>query len=127
VVLEADRGVLVVRPAAAVNPEEVAALRRHKAEVLRFLTRAPSQQVRLDRAPGRKVLGAEADEPNAVASLRSDVLAAVRDLDQEIRTGRVARTLRLVRGRPLADWLSLDEMARLLRAWCDERATSYED
>jgi hypothetical protein len=55
-------------------------------------------------------------DPKAVTAVHEEIVTAVRELEQEIGSGRVSRTPRLVRGKPLADWLSLDDVARLLRA-----------
>jgi hypothetical protein len=52
---------------------------------------------------------------NALTDLHGEVWAAVCALEWEIGTGLVSRKPRLVGGRPLADWLTLDDVARLLR------------
>jgi hypothetical protein len=54
-------------------------------------------------------------DPKAVTDLHAEVWAAVCALEWEISSGRVSRKPRLVGGRPLADWLTLDDVARLLR------------
>ena len=54
-------------------------------------------------------------DPADVTRLHHDVWAAVRMLECEITSGSLNREPRLVRGKPLADWLSLDDVARLLR------------
>jgi hypothetical protein len=59
-------------------------------------------------------------DSHAVACLRFDVLAAVRELAAGIAAG-VLPPRRLVAGRPLADWLSLDDVAALFRAWGERR------
>lgn len=61
------------------------------------------------------VLGPKPD-PHLVACIRFDVWAAVIALEAEMRTGTIAPGIRLVHGRPLADWLDLDTLARLLRS-----------
>jgi hypothetical protein len=53
--------------------------------------------------------------PKAITDLHAEVWAAVGALEWEIGTGLVSRKPRLVGGRPLADWLTLDDVARLLR------------
>jgi hypothetical protein len=112
VTLRADGDRLKVRPASAVTPDEVEALKRHKAEVLALL--APAQDIALDPKTLAQVLGPDANDDHAVACLRCDVLAAVREVKAGIRSG-VLPSRRLVHGHPLADWLNLDDVARLLR------------
>lgn len=63
----------------------------------------------------REVLGPRPD-PVSLACLEFDVAAAVAQLEGEIRDGVIGQTPLLVRGRPLADWLDLADVARLLRA-----------
>jgi hypothetical protein len=99
------------RPASAVPPDLVERLRHHKAEVLRLLS---SAAITLDLKTVAEVLGSAATDPHAVACLRFDVIAAVRELEAGIRAGVLPPRL-LVRGLPLCDWLSLDDVARLLR------------
>jgi hypothetical protein len=111
VTLRVDGGRLKVRPASAVTPDEVEALKRHKAEVLALL--APAQDITLDPKTVAQVPGPDADD-HAVACLRFDVQAAVREVDAGIRSG-VLPPRRLVHGRPLADFLDLNDVARLLR------------
>jgi len=88
-------------------------LRAAKPAVIQALT-APPTTPRLDTETVREVLGPDAADPHAVACLRFDVLAAVRQLEAGIASG-VLPPRRLVHGRPLADWLSLDDVVRLLR------------
>ena len=71
--------------------------------------------ITLNRTTTRQVLGSASTDPHAVACIRFDVVAAVREIEAGIRVG-VLPPRRLVRGRPLADWLSLDDVAWLLRA-----------
>jgi hypothetical protein len=113
VTLEPRGDKLRVVPASAVTPEEVDALRRHKAEVLALLMPEPP----LDPQTVREVLGRDADDPHAVACLRFDVLATVRRLEQEIASGRITPRVRLIRGQPLALWLGMEQLARLMGAW----------
>lgn len=116
VTLEVHGDRLKVRPATAVTPDEVEKLRQHKTEVLRLLAPAPAATpVSLDRVTIREVLGPDTDDPHAVACVRFEVVATVRELKAGIRAG-VFPPRRLVHGRPLCDWLSLDDVARLLRA-----------
>jgi hypothetical protein len=116
VTLEPDGPTLVVRSATAVPPDEVEALRRHKAEVLALLRAAWPPWVDLNPHAVREALGARPSK-DTVASLRRDVLAAVRQLEAEITSGIVGPRQLLVRGRPLGDWLDLAAVARLLREW----------
>ena len=101
------------RPASALTPDDLEALRQQKAEVLSLLSPKMSP-LTLDPTTVREVLGDHPNEHN-VAILRLDVLAVVRQLEAEIATGSIRPGVRLVRGRPLADWLNLDVIARLLR------------
>jgi hypothetical protein len=64
----------------------------------------------------RHVLGDNPD-PQARARIAWDVTNAVRELEREIRSGSIALDVRFIGGRPLGDWLPLDEVARLLRLW----------
>lgn len=68
----------------------------------------------IDPVTAREVLGPDPDLHD-LAILRFDVLAAVVALEREIQAGAVEPRLRLVRGRPLADWLSLEKVAYILR------------
>jgi hypothetical protein len=101
------------RPISALTPEDLEALRQHKAEVLALLTRPPAFM--LDTATVREVLGRK---PNThdLAILKLDVLAAVARLEAEIRMGTIGSQPLLVRGIPLGLWVDLAEVARLLRA-----------
>jgi hypothetical protein len=104
------------RPAAALTTDDLEALRQHKAEVLELLSAPPLLRILspLDPVTVREVLGAHADQHD-LGILRLDVLASIRKLEAEIATGSITPRVRLVRGRPLADWLSLDDIARLMR------------
>ncbi len=53
-------------------------------------------------------------DPKMVTDVHEQVVAVVRDLEWQIASGKVDPRVRLVCGRPLADWLSLDDVARLL-------------
>src|SRR6266545_4974089 len=72
------------RPASAVPPDLVERLRHHKAEVLRLLTPAT---ITLDPKTLAEVLGSAATDPHAVACIRFEVMAAVRELEAGIRAG----------------------------------------
>jgi len=113
VVLEPDGGILVVRPAGAVQPQEVAALRRHKAEVLAMLRGRWWPSIALNLVTVGEVLGPTPDE-HALACLHLDVLGAVRQLEREVAADSIRPTPLLVRGRPLGDLLDLGDVARLL-------------
>jgi hypothetical protein len=54
-------------------------------------------------------------DPADVTRLHHEVWANVNEIDWEIASGTLKRTPRLVQGRPLADLLDLDTLARLLR------------
>jgi hypothetical protein len=71
-------------------------------------------------ALARALLGGDLD-PKALTELQQDVVDGVRALESEVGSGRVMPTRRVIRGRPLAEWLSLDDVACVLRAW---RATT---
>lgn len=88
---------LGVEPAATPEPAEVA-------RVLGLL----------DPVTLRDALGSDPD-PVALAALEAEVLAAVASVESEILTGALGSGVALVRGRPLADWLPLEDLARMLR------------
>jgi TubC N-terminal docking domain len=111
VTLEPRGDKLRVVPASAVTPEEVDALRQHKAEVLALL--APARSLAVDPETVREVLGPHPDLHD-LAILELDVLTVVRRLEQEIATGTITSGLRLIRGRPLGDWLGMTQLARLM-------------
>jgi hypothetical protein len=112
VALEPDGQTLVVRPAHALQPNEVEALRRHKAEVLAFLARPP---LALDETTLRDVLGPH-HGGRAVAEIRNELTAALDEIERGMVTGDLPPR-RVVRGRPLVDWLTIDGVAALLSAW----------
>jgi hypothetical protein len=111
------------RPADALTPAELATLRELKREVLTLLTAPPPFLPLLDPDAVRDMLG-ERPSPHAVAMLAWDVKDALDGLEAEIASGHVAPGIRLVHGRPLADWLDLGDVARLLRAWRDRRGVA---
>lgn len=53
--------------------------------------------------------------PSEVVAVHLEVVAALAQLEAEIQTGSIGKSTPLVRGLPLAEWLSMDELARLLR------------
>jgi predicted Zn-dependent protease len=108
------------RPAAALSPEELAALIENKPEILRLLAPEPAPSLALDPVTVHEVLGANRDEHD-LGILRLEILAAVRQLEIEIATGVIDKRVRMVRGRPLADWLTIDDIAMLLRSVRDRR------
>jgi hypothetical protein len=117
VVVRAVGDRLRLRPASAVSADEVEALKRHKPEILRLLTPAAATVSvpilpSLDADIVRDVLGPDPD-PHTVACIAWEVLDAVREIKEGIRTGQLPRR-RLIEGRPIADWLPLDDLARLL-------------
>lgn len=122
VTLEPRGDKLAVRPVSRLTPDELESLRRHKAEVFSLLRAGSAASRRpwvdFDPVTVREALGAQPD-PHDLACIRFDVLSAVVALEREIQTGVIAPGSRLVHGRPLGDWLGLDEVARLLRAWRD--------
>jgi TubC N-terminal docking domain len=109
-------------PAEAVTPDDLVRLRAHKLELLQLLRIAESVPplLVLDTTTMREVLG-PTPAPEVVAAVRREVIAAIAIVQAGIATGALPPR-QLVRGHPLADWLSLDEIARLLRLW-----RSYEN
>jgi hypothetical protein len=118
VTVRAVGGRLRLRPASAVSADEVAALKRHKPELLRLLAPvdvgdpAPALPT-LDPDTVHEVLGRDPD-PHVLAAVAWDVLEVVRVIQGGIRSGQLPPR-RLIEGRPLADWLPLDALAALLR------------
>jgi len=114
VTLEVRGDNLHVRPTRLVKPEELQALRARKAEILSFL-RSPSRTwVNLDPTAVHEALGAEPNESD-LAIVRFDVLAAISRLEIQIATSVLGAAPIQVRGRPLGDWLDLNEVADILR------------
>jgi hypothetical protein len=127
-----------VRPAGVLTGEERQALKRHKAEVIRVLASDPpassipdldaravcqlfgvslpdiSTTARANEALAEAMLAGKID-PKDVTALHREVWAAVCALEWEISAATLKRTPRLIHGRPLGDWLNLDDVARLLR------------
>jgi hypothetical protein len=116
VVLRAVGDRLRVRPATAVTPDELEALRQFKPEVMALLARVPPiTSVTLDPVTIREVLGPKPD-PHDVAIITFEVVETVAQLEREIQAGAIGQRPRLVRGLPLGLWLDLSDVARLLRA-----------
>lgn len=88
----------------------------HKAEVLRLMVPEPPCLPALNAKTVVEVLG---PSPSAVElrALAREVAEALARLRAEIRSGQLGQTPILVRGRPLGDYLPLEEIARLLVAW----------
>lgn len=110
---EGDR--LRIRPASALSAEELEALRHVKPEVLRLLHAEHALCVPPpDPETLREVLG-PGPTPRDLEALHHELACALWDL-RERQAGRLPWGGRLlVRGRPLADWLSLEEVAHILR------------
>lgn len=110
--LEVDGDRLLVRGPKAAEPI-VHRLRDAETAIVRLLT---TPEITLDPDTVREVLlGPDAADPHTVACLRFDVLEAVREFEAAIQSG-VLPPRRLIHGRPLADWLCLHDVARLLSA-----------
>ncbi len=116
VTFRVDGETVYVKPVAAVTPGELAVLRERKAEVRALLAARPTLRmwVDLDPVAVRETLGDPPDQ-HSLACVRFDVLAAVHELETGIASG-VLPARRVVWGKPLADWLTLDALARLLGA-----------
>lgn len=116
------------RPREALTPVEVERLRDHKAQLLRLLAEpktadSPAPPLRLDSVTVREVLG-PTPTPEVLQQVESEILAALAGLDQEIRSGQLGPGPMLVRGIPLALWLPLDQVARLLGTYRPRREAS---
>ncbi len=68
----------------------------------------------LDPETVRAVLGPAPHRPEAFDRVRAEVASALFDLQRPVATA-CQSPVRLVRGRPLGEWLDLDTIARLLR------------
>ncbi len=99
------------RPVEAVAPEELEALRRFKTDLLALLQPGPA--LRLDPVTVREILG-PIPSPEALRAVEAEIRAALAQLDREIQTGQLGSGPVLIRGIPLALWLPLDTLARLL-------------
>lgn len=75
--------------------------------------RVAAPSLRLDPLTVRELLGDRPD-PDGLRALLAEVAEALVRLQEEIRSGQLAPSPLLVRGRPVADWLPLEEVARLL-------------
>ena len=83
----------------------------------------------LDPLTIREALG-ENPTPEALQALLAEVQAALAHLSTEVRLGRFDGAPVRVRGRPVADWLDVPSLARLLRiteADLDDRALRVPD
>ncbi len=104
------------RPAQALTREEIEQLRACKGELLRLLVEKGkpfARPLRLDPTTLREVLG-PTPSPEALQAVTAEVAEALDKIDSEIKTGQINKTPIMVRGRALALWLPLDEVARLL-------------
>jgi hypothetical protein len=75
---------------------------------------SPTRDPELDAVTVREVLG-DSPPPEMLQALRAEMQAALAQVDRELQSGRIGLAPILVRGKPLADWLSLDELAARLR------------
>jgi len=114
IIVTADGSTLRIRPASALSQEELDAARLHKAELLDLLQPAPAA-IPLDAVTVREFLG-PAPHPDALAAVRQEVINALVAIEAGIAAGSLPPR-QLVCGRPIADWLPLDEVARLLEGW----------
>jgi TubC N-terminal docking domain len=120
-----DRGITVLadgdrlrlRPGTALTPDDIEAIAAEKAELLRLVramsSPAQARGVPLDPITLHEVLGPR-PAPKAVSAVRQEILTAIATIEVGIATGALSPR-QLVRGRSLADWLSLDYLAQLLR------------
>lgn len=103
------------RPASAVTAGEVEALRHHKAEILRLLEAEPWLYVpKPDPETVREVLGA-APTPADLEALHHELACALRDLRDRWAGRQPQPGTIIVRGRPLVDWLRLDDVVAIIR------------
>jgi hypothetical protein len=110
---------LYATPASALSPDDLAELRAMKADILAVLAPLPEAiptLPALDPETVREVLGDQRDAHH-VAMVRWDVLNTIRELERDIQLGAIAPGKLPVAGRPLGDWLTLDDVARLLSMW----------
>lgn len=109
----------VEAPPGVVTPGLLDQIRDCKAELLRLLT-APvpaegtASPVLLDPVTVRKVLG-PSPAPDSLWEVEAEVTGALGQLRREAASGPLGIVPLLVRGCPLADWLSLDQIAQLIR------------
>jgi hypothetical protein len=123
--LEADGHRLRYRPAGRLTPDGLERLRLHKNELLALLTTAESKSatVVLDGATVRAVLG-RTPSLEELEAVRREVATAIAVVETAIAAGTLPPR-QLVCGHPLAAWLPLDEVARLLRGWRSASATLH--
>lgn len=109
---EGDR--LVIRGPKRAEPLALKLI-EHKAEVLRLLAPAPLRPA-LDFKTLVEVLGLY-PTPQEIRVLGVEVAEAMVKLQQEVETGQLQGHPLLVRGRVLADYLGLDQLAEILATW----------
>jgi hypothetical protein len=78
-----------------------------------------ARNLALNAKTRREVLGSR-PSPDALAKVRQEVATALAALERGIATG-ILPAPQLVRGEPLGLWISLNEVARLLRAGRERR------
>jgi hypothetical protein len=100
--------------APACSASGAAHLAREKADSRFPHASASESPVSLDPITLPAVLGPRPD-PAAKAALEAELRQAIAQYRVEVATGVLGRGVLLVRGRPLADYLSLDDVARLIR------------
>ena len=121
IAVRVEDGTLRLRPASALSTDELAAARALKPELLRLLTNdhdyRPLHVPEPNLETVRAVFGV-APTTCDLEALRRELEMALRDL-RDRWAGRQHRGGTLfVRGRPLVDWLRLDDVASLLREGC---------
>lgn len=114
VTLEPHGDRLRVRPASAVTPDDAETIRRHKGEILALLhvehvLSVPSS----DAETVREVLG-PAPTAAALEAVRHELACALWDFRERQAGRQPLDGAILVRGRRLADWLPLAELAAIL-------------
>ncbi|MBI3104106.1 MAG: hypothetical protein HYY95_00675 [Candidatus Rokubacteria bacterium] len=116
VILEPMGDRLRVRPASRVSPDELEALRRAKPAVLDLLRTEHALSVPPpDSETVREVLGPD-PAPADLDTLHHELAGALWELRDRQAGRQPWGGPLLVRGRPLADWLPLEEVARILRS-----------
>src|SRR5262252_6766549 len=103
------------RPASAVTEAEVEAIRYHKAEILRLLAAERWLCVPPpDPETVSEVLGA-APAAADLEALHDELACALWDLRDRWAGRQPQASTIVVRGRPLVDWLRLDDVAAIIR------------
>lgn len=100
-------------PREALTPGEVEQLRACKPEVLQALAHVQPRPPALAVSTVIETLGPH-PTPGQLKALGVEVAAALGRFQSEIRSGQLGSAPLLVRGRPLADYLPLETVARLL-------------